>query len=205
MHANSNGIALELDWHWNRHSQRVSPCARPITRINQKIKYTNDWLLSIEEYRLYILTLIKKKKNLTNIMKLPWSYSVPYSCTYRSHFVMLLWYILSYPFHSGGPFQYKDRLSNYGDFLYKDKAVVRPSYHYNGNSYTENTPSLYWDGPLFTSVALKQWYYCLVAHETTLTDVNKWMTWIQPEIHVTKTKHNKCRCTLLGYAVNHLV
>ena len=43
------------------------------------------------------------------------------------------------------PSLYKDRLSRYGDFHYKDKAVVRPSYIYNGNPYTGKTASLYWD------------------------------------------------------------
>ena len=44
--------------------------------------------------------------------------------------------------------QYKDSLSMYVDFPYKDKMVVRPSYLYNGNSYSCNMTSLYWDGPL---------------------------------------------------------
>ena len=43
--------------------------------------------------------------------------------------------------------QYKDHLSMYGDFHYKDKMVMRLSYLYNGNTYTGKT-SLYWDGPL---------------------------------------------------------
>ena len=35
------------------------------------------------------------------------------------------------------PSQYKDRLSKYGEFHYKDtETVVRPSYLYNGNPYT---------------------------------------------------------------------
>ena len=33
--------------------------------------------------------------------------------------------------------QYKNRLSRYGDFHYKDKTAARPSYLYNGNSYTD--------------------------------------------------------------------
>ena len=45
----------------------------------------------------------------------------------------------------GQPSQYKDCLSRYGDFHYKDKTVVRPSYFYNGNSYTGKKISLYWD------------------------------------------------------------
>ena len=42
------------------------------------------------------------------------------------------------------PSQYKDHISRYGDFHYKEKMLMRPSYLYNGNSYTENTASLYW-------------------------------------------------------------
>ena len=41
--------------------------------------------------------------------------------------------------------QYKDRLSMYEDSHYKDKTVMRPSYLYDGNSYTGKTTSLYWD------------------------------------------------------------
>ena len=37
-------------------------------------------------------------------------------------------------------------LSGYAD--YKEKMVVRPSYLYNGNSYTGKTASLYQDGTL---------------------------------------------------------
>ena len=40
--------------------------------------------------------------------------------------------------------QRKDGLFRYGDFHYKDQMVVRPSYLYNGYSYTGKTTSLYW-------------------------------------------------------------
>ena len=40
-------------------------------------------------------------------------------------------------------FQYKNRLSIYGYFCCKDKAVVRLSYLYNGNPCTGMTASLY--------------------------------------------------------------
>ena len=46
------------------------------------------------------------------------------------------------------PSQYKDGLSRYGDFHYKDKTVLRPSYLYDGNPYTGKTIYLYWDSPL---------------------------------------------------------
>ena len=70
----------------------------------------------------------------------------------------IYWYIYIYTICSGpvcirdlGPSQYtyKDRLSRYGDFHYKDKTVVKPSYLYNGNPYIGKTAvtSLYWDGP----------------------------------------------------------
>ena len=54
------------------------------------------------------------------------------------------------------PSQCKDGLSRYDDFHYKDKTVVRWSYLYNGNLYTDNMTSLYWYGPqilcgMFTS------------------------------------------------------
>ena len=44
--------------------------------------------------------------------------------------------------------QYKNHLSRYGDSHYKDKKVVRLSYIYNGNSYTDKMTSLYWISPL---------------------------------------------------------
>ena len=44
--------------------------------------------------------------------------------------------------------QYKNGLSRYGVFRYKDKTVMRASYLYNGNSYTGKTTSLYWDRAL---------------------------------------------------------
>ena len=44
--------------------------------------------------------------------------------------------------------QYKDSLSRFVDFHYKDKTVMRPCYPYNGNSYTGETTSLYyWNSP----------------------------------------------------------
>ena len=41
------------------------------------------------------------------------------------------------------PSQYKDSLSMHGDFHYKDMT----SYLHNGNSYTDKTSFLYYDGP----------------------------------------------------------
>ena len=41
------------------------------------------------------------------------------------------------------PFQYKDRLSRYGDSHVKDKNVIRPSYLLHGDPYTGKTISLY--------------------------------------------------------------
>ena len=39
-------------------------------------------------------------------------------------------------------FQYKNHLSRYGDFHYKDETDIRPSYLYNENSYTGKMVSL---------------------------------------------------------------
>ena len=53
-----------------------------------------------------------------------------------------------FAFHSEttwAPSQFKGRLFRYGDFHDKDTTVVRPSYLYNGNSYIDNTFSLYWE------------------------------------------------------------
>ena len=44
-----------------------------------------------------------------------------------------------------GPCWYKDCPIMNGDFHHNDKTVVRPSYVYDGNSYTDKTRSLYWD------------------------------------------------------------
>ena len=43
------------------------------------------------------------------------------------------------------PSQYKDLISRYGYFHYKDKTVVRPSYLCNGDLYIGKTTSLYWE------------------------------------------------------------
>ena len=52
------------------------------------------------------------------------------------------------------PSQYKDGVSRYWHFHYKDKTVVRPSYLYNKNPYNGKTTSLYWDGPLCALLCL---------------------------------------------------
>ena len=53
-------------------------------------------------------------------------------------------------------FQYKDYLSMYRDFHYKDKIVMRLSHLYNGNSYTGKMTSLYLNSPPALDVLLKQ-------------------------------------------------
>ena len=45
---------------------------------------------------------------------------------------------------SGDWFNIMMSFSRYYDIHYRYKTVVRPSYHYNGNSYTGGTISLYW-------------------------------------------------------------
>ena len=51
------------------------------------------------------------------------------------------------PLDKLSPSQYKDCLSRYRDFHYEEKTDVRPSYLYNGHSYTAKTTSLFWDPP----------------------------------------------------------
>ena len=46
----------------------------------------------------------------------------------------------------------KDSLPRYGDFHYKNKTILKPSYIYNGNSFTGKTTFLYWDGPLYCEI-----------------------------------------------------
>ena len=58
--------------------------------------------------------------------------------------------------------QYKNDLSRCGNFHYKDKTVVGPSYLYNGKSNTDGTTSLYWDGPLFSLCLDCMWYVVCV-------------------------------------------
>ena len=43
---------------------------------------------------------------------------------------------------SGAPFQYKDHLSRYGVYLYKDKTLGSTYYFYNGNPYIGKTASI---------------------------------------------------------------
>ena len=45
-------------------------------------------------------------------------------------------------------FQYKDHLTKYVDYCYKDKTVMTPSYLYNYNLHTGMTSSTYWGKPL---------------------------------------------------------
>ena len=60
-------------------------------------------------------------------------------------------------------FQYKDHLSRYREFPYKDKMVVRPSYLYNGNSTAATRSSLYWNGALAVLKITKDtWYLSLL-------------------------------------------
>ena len=49
------------------------------------------------------------------------------------------------------PSQYKDGPSRYGYFYYKDDTVVRPSYRYNENPFSGETPSVNGAGPRITS------------------------------------------------------
>ena len=44
-------------------------------------------------------------------------------------------------------FNMKTIFPRYGDIHYKDKTVVRLSYHDKGNPYTDKTTSLYWGDP----------------------------------------------------------
>ena len=61
-------------------------------------------------------------------------------------------------------------LFRYGDYHYKDKSVLRPSYLCNGNSYTGKMASSYWDGPqnLFNSPKWCRAVTWQVTMETTL-------------------------------------
>ena len=71
-----------------------------------------------------------------------------------------------WPYYDGprAPSQYKDGLSRYGDFHYKDKTVVRLSYLYNGNSYTGKTAFVYWDctDPCILIYALYPQHICIM-------------------------------------------
>ena len=81
-----------------------------------------------------------------------------------------------------GPSQYKDGLFRYGYFHYKDKAVMRLSYLYNGNSYTIKTTCLYWDSPLVADVH--------VLHSVHVGDM--------PAVCLTYTRHIGWAGILLG-------
>ena len=52
-------------------------------------------------------------------------------------------------------FQYKDRFSMYRISITKTGWSVKPSYHYNGNSYTDETASSYWNQPWLCNT----WYW----------------------------------------------
>ena len=46
------------------------------------------------------------------------------------------------------PSQWKGSFFMYVDFHYQGEMVARPSYHDNGNSFTDKTTFLFWDGTL---------------------------------------------------------
>ena len=73
-------------------------------------------------------------------------------CSFSSKRFTLRWYTVC---NILGPSQYKEGLSRYGYFHYKDKMVMKPSYLDNGNSCTGKTWSLYWDGPLVFLSSMK--------------------------------------------------
>ena len=73
-------------------------------------------------------------------------------------------------------FQYKYSLSGLWYSNYKDKTVVRPSYLYNGDTYTVKTTFLFWNDPL-----LPQSFILFVAKSDFC-----WKIWIIP------------RCRLVG-------
>ena len=63
-----------------------------------------------------------------------------------------LWHIFTQvvlQWRSRAPSQCKDVLSGHGDFHYEYRTVVRPSYLYNGNPYTDKTTSSYWDPVIY--------------------------------------------------------
>ena len=60
---------------------------------------------------------------------------------------------------SGPRLDIKTIFPRYGDSHVKDKTVARPSYLQHGDPYTGKTASLYWDGPLdSTLLALCHWW-----------------------------------------------
>ena len=75
-----------------------------------------------------------------------WSMAVQYSA-------------LSIYFGIWASFHYKDRLFKYGHFRFKDETVVKPSYLYNGNFYTDKTASLHWDGALFSKCSIYEFMH----------------------------------------------
>ena len=63
----------------------------------------------------------------------------------------------------------KALFSRYGDFHYKEKRDLRPSYLYNRYSWTGKTTSLYWNGPLFVvQHNIVQWIVQVHIHCTEL-------------------------------------
>ena len=72
-----------------------------------------------------------------------WNYAICWAMIYREY-IVLCELELHYSSHWGlnkitwALTHYKDRLSGYGGFYYKDKTVVRPSHLYHGNPYTGN-------------------------------------------------------------------
>ena len=80
---------------------------------------------------------------------------------------------MPHPVTNWAPFQYKNRLSRYGDLHYKHKTVVRPSYLYDTNPYIGKTASLnlivhqalyiVWTWFAMFKLVTYAYFHCLVA------------------------------------------
>ena len=88
----------------------------------------------------------------------------------------LLWVIIRLEIRgSRVPSQYKDSLSQYEDFHYKDNTVSWLSYVYNGNSYTGKMTSLYCHRPQVSRAWMSKYpcpRYLLLVPTSSHTNVN---------------------------------
>ena len=95
---------------------------------------------------------------------LPWKPKKPLAIRHLN-IVEEVWIVV----RNGALFWYKHRLSIYGEFNYKDKTVLIPSYLYNDNPYTGETASLYWSAthpkhrtqpsPIYLQTLRKLWSF----------------------------------------------
>ena len=147
----------------------------PLPPLQKETKWV--WIMEKNSYDVHVLKMffyvialgskyhLKRKTYTIHMIYL----SVLYTTFYDLNVWIFHKILDNDPLDKLSPSQYKDCLSRYKDFHYEEKTDVRPSYLYNGHSYTAKTTCLFWDPPSITKI---MWLYiCFSSPITFLKDV----------------------------------